>query len=346
MAASRGRRLAYGTARAMRVAWFAGQYLAAERLTRASRGAIDRSNKGQGTGWRPLLAAIEDLFARDLANIEAGLYAMPDDLALRPGPALRNAVRFFQDLPQVARRRREGAHAEVLDDEIRRIYPRYYLQNFHFQTDGWLSDRSAALYDHQVEVLFTGTGGAMRRQALPHLRTILAGRDLRAVRVADVACGTGGLIADMKATWPRLDVTAVDLSPAYLRKAQRRLEGRGRMHFVQAKAEALPFADASLDAITCVYLFHELPPKIREGVAAEFARVVKPGGGVVLVDALQAGDVPPFDGLLDFFPRAFHEPYFSTYAQADLGALFAAAGLRLAAAAPAFLSKAMRFTRD
>ncbi len=345
MAVPRGRRLAYGAARGLRVAWFAGQYLAAERLTRASRGTIERRGGGSSIGWRPILKAIEELFARDLANVEAGLYAMPGDLALRPGAALRDAVRFFQDLPEVARRRRDGGHSEVLDDEIRRIYPRYYLQNFHFQTDGWLSDRSASLYDHQVEVLFTGAAGAMRRQALPYLRTALAGRDMKAVRVADIACGTGGLIADMKATWPRLDVTAVDLSPAYLRKAQRRLEGRGRLRFVQAKAEALPFADASLDAITCVYLFHELPPKVRAAVAAEFARVVKPGGGVVLVDALQAGDVPPFDGLLDFFPRAFHEPYFDSYARADLGGLFGAAGLRLEEQAPAFLSKALRFTR-
>ena len=32
--------------------------------------------------------------------------------------------------------------------------PRYYMQNFHYQTDGWMSEGSAELYDFQVEVLF------------------------------------------------------------------------------------------------------------------------------------------------------------------------------------------------
>ena len=33
---------------------------------------------------------------------------------------------------------------------------KHYLQNFHFQTDGYLSEASAELYDYQVEVLFSG----------------------------------------------------------------------------------------------------------------------------------------------------------------------------------------------
>lgn len=30
-------------------------------------------------------------------------------------------------------------------------YPAYYLQNFHYQTDGWMSAKSAQLYDYQVQ---------------------------------------------------------------------------------------------------------------------------------------------------------------------------------------------------
>ena len=36
--------------------------------------------------------------------------------------------------------------------------PDYYLQNFHYQSDGYLIVESAQLYDYQVEVLFTGGG--------------------------------------------------------------------------------------------------------------------------------------------------------------------------------------------
>ena len=46
-------------------------------------------------------------------------------------------------------------------------YPRYYLRTFHWQTDGWLSERSARLYDFGVEFLFGGTADIMRRMAIP-----------------------------------------------------------------------------------------------------------------------------------------------------------------------------------
>ena len=36
------------------------------------------------------------------------------------------------------------------------IFPDYYLQNFHWQTDGWLSTRSAASYEYTTESLFSG----------------------------------------------------------------------------------------------------------------------------------------------------------------------------------------------
>ena len=42
------------------------------------------------------------------------------------------------------------------------LYPDYY-QNFHHQTDGYLSDHQA-LYDLQVEILFNGSADAMRRR--------------------------------------------------------------------------------------------------------------------------------------------------------------------------------------
>ena len=38
-------------------------------------------------------------------------------------------------------------------------------------------------------------------------------------------------------------------------------ETLGSCEYVQAQAEKMPFPDASFDAITCVYLLHELPPR-------------------------------------------------------------------------------------
>ncbi len=41
--------------------------------------------------------------------------------------------------------------------------PEYYGRNFHYQTEGYLSEESAELYEHQTEILFMGTLGLMRR---------------------------------------------------------------------------------------------------------------------------------------------------------------------------------------
>ena len=61
--------------------------------------------------------------------------------------------------------------------------------------------------------------------------------------------------------------------------------------------------DESQDAVTSMFLFHELPPKVRRIVIRECARVLKPGGRLVLVDSLQCGDQADYEGLLDLFPR-------------------------------------------
>ena len=77
--------------------------------------------------------------------------------------------------PTIAERRKRNAHAEVLNAKTRGRRPEYYLQNFHFQSGGWLTEESADRYDTQVEVLFKGTANAMRRQALPPLAEAFAG---------------------------------------------------------------------------------------------------------------------------------------------------------------------------
>ena len=47
--------------------------------------------------------------------------------------------------------------------------------------------------------------------------------------------------------------------------------------------------------VMCVYLFHELPETARRNAAFEFARVLKPGGIMVLADSCQLGDRPAKD---------------------------------------------------
>jgi ubiquinone/menaquinone biosynthesis C-methylase UbiE len=338
-------RVAYDLGQAGRVAWF---YTHAELAGRLAPPIVEPA---EVTGALPtlqqMMGDLFELFRRDRANIAAGHYRLPHDLFGSPRAALGQSLRFLSDLGRIDRRRRERIYDEVraAPDGPAGRYPDYYVQNFHYQTDGYLSDHSAAVYDFQVEVLFKGSADAMRRQALVPIAQHLRGRPVRAQRLLDVACGTGRFLSFVKHNHPRLPVVGVDLSDAYLRRARQELRDWSWVDLALGPAEALPFAASTFDLVSCVYLFHELPRPVRARAAAEFARVLRPGGRVVLVDSFQWGDEPAFDGLLELFPLAYHEPYFADYVRHDLGALFAELGLRPTDAERAHMSKVMTFDK-
>lgn len=335
-------RATYAIGQAARVGAYFGQYWLSARLTtpvkppRPIAGATPKTDR--------ILADLRRLMARDWANVEAGYYRLPHDLLAAPLEALRGAPHYFRDLRAVERRRHAGDGLEVRSRQGRggrNGYPRYYLQNFHFQTDGWLSRESAGLYDHQVEVLFGGGADAMRRQALVPLAAVLRRRGVRGARLLDMACGTGRFLTFVKDNYPCLPVTALDLSPPYLAEARARLAAWRGVEIVQAPAERTGLPAAGFDAITCIYLFHELPAPVRRRVAAEAHRLLKPGGVLILVDSLQLGDNPHYDGLLEYFPVAFHEPYYADYVRCDLPALFRKAGFRTTGVEIAYFSRIM-----
>ena len=132
-------------------------------------------------------------------------------------------------------------------------YPKYYQNNFHFQGDGWMSTKSANVYETSTETLFLGRQDAMQRQALlplsEHAKQGSGARPIR--RILEVACGTGRFGTFIRDNYPNADMTSVDLSPFYLDNARenhdywQRMRGGGEggvAAFVQAPAEALPGA--------------------------------------------------------------------------------------------------------
>ena len=132
-------------------------------------------------------------------------------------------------------------------------YPSYYLQNFHHQTDGYLSDMSANLYDLQVEILFNGGADPMRRRILAPLKAELAKTSTpeKEIKVLDLACGTGRTLRFIRAALPKVSLYGVDLSAAYLRKAnQLLLEIPGELpQLIQANGEKLPYLDNYFDGV-------------------------------------------------------------------------------------------------
>ncbi len=108
-------------------------------------------------------------------------------------------------------------------------------------------------------------------------------------RVLDVATGTGMVAAEMLA---RADcsVVGVDQSTEMLAAARARFAaaGESRVELIEGEAEALPFADASFDALTFTYLLRYVEDP--QAVMLELARVLRPGGRIA---SLEFG-VPPW----------------------------------------------------
>jgi ubiquinone/menaquinone biosynthesis C-methylase UbiE len=344
-------RFSYGASQLPRVAWYVGHGLAMRQLAGTVRrkdgaGVRRRSHTNAPVPDRKqIYADMASLLLRDLANVEAGLYPLPADHDGSPLTLLRSSRLFFEDLPKIHRRRESGGHSEVLDQHTVGKRPRYYLQNFHFQSGGWMTEDSARRYDTQVEVLFNGTANAIRRQALPQLQEVFAGRDQRKLRLLDIGCGTGRFLDQVRQVWPRLPCVGIDLSEPYIRHAKSQLTRWSWINLLVSNAEAIPMADASCDAVTSIFMFHELPPKVRRTVFRECARVLKPGGRFVLVDSLQRGDRPDYDGLLELFPQNYHEPYYSTYVTETFSEIAQAYGLSHVRDLNVFVSKMMTFDK-
>ncbi len=346
--ASAVRSARYIAAQGLRTLWYGSHYA----YLRRNMGGFTRPGEPKFTpqSGEPSLKAMRREFLKayqkDLNNIEAGLYPRPRDI--RPdqiGKALRHSRAFLRDSANVDERRLNRNCTEVREIADPEKYPTYYRQNFHYQSGGWFTDESADIYDTQVEVLFTGAADVMRRCVLGELAREMKGRDQRKTEVLDLACGTGRFLQTVLDAYPRLRAKGLDLSPNYAAKARQAVRAFPQAEIVEGQAESMPFEDDSQDLIVSIYLFHELPPRIRPLVASEIARVLKPGGKFIFADSIQFGDTPELDGLLEYFPEGFHEPYYKHYLSEDFASIFSDSGLTPSPAEPVFLTKIQTWTK-
>jgi SAM-dependent methyltransferase len=290
---------------------------------------------------RELLADQAQLLMSDALAVREGLYPPMDDDAASPLGHLARVRQMFADLPGAYARRAEKDATTARAEAAAAGVPSYYAQDFHFQTGGYLTESSARLYDIQVETLFMGAAGPMRRVALGPIADFMRGHDQRKVTLVDVACGTGRFLRQVRLAYPAMVLKGLDLSRPYLEEAARQLRGLRGAALIEAAAEKMPLEDSGADIVASIFLYHELPPDVRRQVTAESARVLKPGGLLVFIDSLQMGDKPGWDGLLEAFPHRFHEPYYRHYSTDDLDGMFQAAGLEPEMTSTPFLSKMM-----
>jgi demethylmenaquinone methyltransferase/2-methoxy-6-polyprenyl-1,4-benzoquinol methylase len=149
-------------------------------------------------------------------------------------------------------------------------------------------DRIAGVYDPLNTVMTAGLHHAWRRRAAD-LASIGPG-----ARVLDVACGTGDLAIELAGrVAPGGSVLGADFSERMLQLARAKAAARGlgaSIQFEAANALALPYGDSSFDAATVGFgarNFSDLPGGLRE-----MARVVRPGGRVVVLEITTPSRAP------------------------------------------------------
>lgn len=138
-------------------------------------------------------------------------------------------------------------------------------------------------YDRLAEILSMGQNARWRRAMVER---VVVGRPKL---VLDVASGTAGVATEI-ARRSGARVVGLDLTEEMLRRGRGNVAAQGlddRVQLVVGRAEQLPFADGTFDALTFTYLLRYVDDPA--ATLQELARVVKPGAPVASLDFL----VPP-----------------------------------------------------
>jgi len=149
---------------------------------------------------------------------------------------------------------------------------------------------------------------AVREKALA-LAGVRAGQT-----AADLGAGTGFVTQALLAAG--LKVFAVDQSPAMLTELRAALGGTGRVTALEGLAETLPLPDASVDHVFANMFLHHVDDPAR--AVAEMARVLKPGGRLVVTD---------LDSHAHGFLLTEHHDRWPGFRREDVSAWLKAAGL-------------------
>ena len=180
----------------------------------------------------------------------------------------------------------------------------------------------ALLYDELAE---TYAAGRHLFDTTPVLREF-AGPLPSGARILDAGCGAGEPVA--RYFVERGDtVTGIDVSERMLALARRQVS---EVTFQRMDLRTLDFPPASFDAIAAVYVVFHLPRAEHAALFAGFARVLKPGGRLLLTLATREyTGQDEFDGEMEFLGRRL--PYSHDRPEVALDKL-AAAGLAVVSA--------------
>ena len=242
-------------------------------------------------------------------------YAAPgwaDVVADRPAEIAHEIVSFLGGHPADAPRAdlpAEGVHRGITWKK-QGVGPALLLLPFFLAPSQW-QPAVARLAGHFTVITLGGPhlGGVAaledRAKSPTYRATVRTLLDLMQLKpgeaLLDIGCGSGALDRLAAGWFPQAAITAVDSNPFLLSEAAALAESEGvgpRIRFLPGNAEALPFPDASFDAVFSVTVLEECDA---DRALAEMRRVLRPGGrmGVIVrsIDLPQWWSVPPPAGL-------------------------------------------------
>jgi len=159
-------------------------------------------------------------------------------------------------------------------------------------------DRLTPLYDSVMRLVMR----EMRfKRRLAEQASLRAGQ-----HVLDVGCGTATLTILIKQLYPQVDVTGVDIDPHILALGRTKVaQAHVTVTLEESSATALPYADASFDAVFSSLMLHHLRTNDKVRLFAEAKRVLKSGGGLHIADF--GAPRHPYARLLYPFMRSFEQ---------------------------------------
>lgn len=113
--------------------------------------------------------------------------------------------------------------------------------------------------------------------------------DFSGCRVLDIGTGIGRW-ARWYAGWPGARVVGIDIEGGRLRKAA---SFGGNVQYEQMSVDALAFSDRSFDVVNSITVLQHVPEQTKLAAIDELARVLRPGGRVVLFEITDLSDDAP-----------------------------------------------------
>jgi ubiquinone/menaquinone biosynthesis C-methylase UbiE len=142
--------------------------------------------------------------------------------------------------------------------------------------------RDLAAYDERAGQYDQGWRGRLHHTIADRTAQLATSTAARPRRVLDVGCGTGYLLRTLAVRYPGAEELAgIDAAPNMIETA-RRLADDSRLTFAGGVAERLPHPDASMDLVVSSTSFEHWTDQ--HAGLSECARVLRPGGHLVLVD--------------------------------------------------------------